>query len=207
MKNISPFLRILPNILTGSRLIFTAVFLALLAVADADRLNDLDISRLNWSFIMFVIGGLTDIADGPLARRLNVTSSFGRSFDPFVDKILIAGGFILLVIKGQHLTYLAWWMVGVILVREAFVTIVRSLSESQGKQFAATWAGKLKMFIQSFTIGTIVMYMAHFQGEMWAVILRNGCVWITVIFTAISAFIYLPRMKHLRLKPKNIRGR
>ena len=203
----SPFLRKLPNILTGSRLIFAAIFLALLAIADAEKLDDLDISRLNWSFIMFVIAGLTDIADGPLARRMNVTSSFGRTFDPFVDKILIAGGFILLALKGPQLTCIAWWMVAVILVREAFVTIVRSLSESQGKQFGATWAGKLKMFLQSFTIGTILMYMAHFQDETWAIILRNGCVWITVIFTAISAFIYLPRMKHLRFKPKNIRER
>ena len=88
----SSFLRALPNILTGSRLFFAAFFLVLLAISDVNELRDEDVTRLNWAFILFVIAGLTDIVDGPLARRMKVTSSFGRSFDPLVDKILIGGG-------------------------------------------------------------------------------------------------------------------
>ena len=33
------------------------------------------------------------------------------------------------------------------------------------KPVIATWAGKLKMFLQSFAIGTVIFFIAHFQGD------------------------------------------
>ena len=201
----SPFYKKLPNIITASRLFFAAGFLVLLILTDRkDLASEITLAphkwKLDWAFVLFVIGGLTDIIDGPLARRWNVTSKFGRSFDPFVDKILSGGGFIMLAWYGSEITLIAWWMVAVILVRELFVTVIRSLSESQGKEFGATWAGKLKMFLQSFAIGTCIIYTAHCQNETWAIWFRNIAVWTAVIFTALSALLYLPRMKHLRFK-------
>ncbi len=201
------FVRSLPNILTASRIFFAAIFLVLLGMTDRQALTNPDmigpeVWKLHWAFAVFVIAGITDILDGPLARKLKVTSQFGRTFDPFVDKILIGGGFIMLAIyEGirTNLTGVAWWMVALILAREVFVTVVRSMSESQGKEFAATWAGKLKMFLQSFTIGTIIIYVADCQGATWAIILRNSMIWITVAFTVFSALIYTQRIQKLRI--------
>lgn len=195
------WLKTIPNILTGSRLFFAGGFLVLLCMADYD--HDLQtgmargVHQLTWSFILFIIAGITDILDGPLARGMGVTSSFGRIFDPLVDKILIAGGFIVMAIIGKALTGIAWWMVALILAREVLVTVVRHLSEAQGKEFGATWAGKLKMFLQSFTLGTIVMFIAYHQKKDWSTPFRDISIWITVIYTAISALIYLPRMKKI----------
>jgi len=197
----SPLLRILPNLLTGSRLFFAAGFVILLYLTNVPPdgiLAPSDVVKLDWAFVLFVVAGITDMLDGPLARRLGVTSQFGRSFDPFVDKILVAGGFILLALFPADITAIHWWMVGVVLAREVLVTILRAISESQGRDFAATWAGKLKMFLQSFAIGTVIMYIAHFQDQTWAIFLRNLSVWIAVIFTAVSALIYLPRLKRPR---------
>ena len=202
----SPLLQKLPNIITGSRLLFATGFLLLLGLSrqkmpdDPTQLGDNIKTWMDWAFVLFVIGGLTDIIDGPLARRLKVTGSFGRRFDPLVDKIFIAGGLILLALYGYKLSGLAWWMVVIILGREIFVTVVRHLSEYQGRQFAATWAGKLKMFLQSFMIGTVVIYIAHCQNKTWALWIRHVAVWTAVVFTVFSGLIYLPRMKHLKLK-------
>ena len=194
-------LKSLPNMLTASRALFAAGFLLLLALTNYDTPPAAaDVAKLDWAFILFVIAGLTDILDGPLARRLNVTSKFGRTFDPFVDKLLILGGFIALALIAPQLTGIAWWMAAIIAAREIWVTAVRHLSESQGTEFGATWAGKLKMFLQSFALGTTVMYVAHFQDRPWALTLRDLSLWTAVGFTAASALIYLPRMKHLRLK-------
>jgi len=198
VKTTSPFIKILPNLVTGSRLFFALAFLILLYLANPHDLQKSDVSRLTWSFIMFVIAGITDILDGPLARHWEVTSAFGRSFDPFVDKILILGGFAMMAFKGQTLTGIAWWMVAVILGREAFVTVMRSLIEAQGKEFGATWAGKLKMFLQSFAIGVILIFLAYHQNKTWARVFRDVSIWLTVIFTALSALIYLPRMRQLK---------
>jgi len=202
----SPYLKMLPNVITGSRLFFAVGFLILLGMSlqnlpeDTTTLDATIKTWLDWSFILFVIGGFTDVLDGPIARRLKVTGRFGRTFDPLVDKIFIAGGLILLALYGYELTGLAWWMVAVILGREIFVTVVRHLSEAQGAPFAATWPGKLKMFLQSFMIGTIIVYIAHCQNETWALWVRHISIAAALTFTVFSGLIYLPRMKHIKLK-------
>jgi len=199
----SPFLKSLPNLITGSRLFFAAGYLILLWCADAARLSEADVNKFDWAFVLFVIAGVTDIIDGPMARSLKVTSSFGRRFDPLVDKILTGGSFIMLALKGQEFTGIAWWMVAVILLREILVSTVRNVSESKGKAFAATWTGKLKMFFQSITIGTIVVCMGHYADvgtDHWAYILRQTCIWVTVIYTALSAILYGPRIKQILVK-------
>ncbi|MCP4711887.1 MAG: hypothetical protein GY869_24975 [Planctomycetes bacterium] len=202
----SPYLKMLPNLITGSRLFFALGFLILLGMSlhnlpeDPTNLDATLITWLNWSFILFVIGGLTDVLDGPIARRLKVTGKFGRTFDPLVDKIFIAGGLILLALFDSKLTGIEWWIVAVILGREIFVTIVRHLSEAQGAAFAATWPGKLKMFLQSFMIGTIIIYIAHYQNQQWALWFRHISIAAALIFTVFSGLIYLPRMKHIKLK-------
>ena len=39
-------------------------------------------------FYLFLVLSITDYLDGYLARNLNVTSSYGKVFDPISDKIL-----------------------------------------------------------------------------------------------------------------------
>jgi len=202
-------LKRVPNILTASRVVFAVAYLVLLLLVDRQALGrgesqDLlawresihsESQKLFWAFVMFVIAGITDVIDGPMARAMNVTSSFGRTFDPFVDKILVGGGFIVFALFPYEIAGLAWWMVGVMLVREILVTVLRSKKESEGKEFGATWAGKVKMFIQSFAIGTIIIYSGYFQNEGWAVIFRDIAIWAAVIFTVLSVLPYLGRLK------------
>lgn len=203
----SGFVRSIPNIITASRMVFAAAFVWLLydtdrsAVLDPQALNE-QVWKLEWAFITFVIAGVTDILDGPLARAMKVTSRFGRCFDPFVDKILVGGGFILLALFDHSISYVTWWMVGLVLAREILVTLVRSMSEARGQAFGASWVGKVKMFLQCFAVATVIMYMAHCQNERWAVIFRNTAVWVAVIFTAFSALSYLNRFRILMQRKK-----
>jgi CDP-diacylglycerol--glycerol-3-phosphate 3-phosphatidyltransferase len=46
---------------------------------------------------LFIIVALTDWADGYLARRLKMTSSFGAFLDPVADKFLICAALLVLV--------------------------------------------------------------------------------------------------------------
>jgi phosphatidylglycerophosphate synthase len=75
-----------------------------------------------------------------------------------------------------------WVVAGIITLREFVMTIVRHIAESRGINFAATAAGKIKMFVQSFTIGTILIKMAHLNDAAWA----N---WLTLIMLIASAAI------------------
>jgi CDP-diacylglycerol--glycerol-3-phosphate 3-phosphatidyltransferase len=181
-------LKLIPNILTFGRLVLTIVFLVMILFApryyaegEVPFPGFLDVA-----FILFVVAGLTDIVDGYTARRLNVASKFGRMVDPLADKILVCGAFICFAIIGQPklfdlsqgvLTAIHWLVAAVLIAREAYVTILRHIAEARGVNFAATVSGKIKMFLQSFAIGTVVIKMAHVQTATW------GYWFTTVTFT------------------------
>jgi CDP-diacylglycerol--glycerol-3-phosphate 3-phosphatidyltransferase len=173
-------LRLVPNILTFGRLVLTVVFLFMILYWPyaAQKPSFLDVA-----FVVFVVAGLTDIIDGITARRFNVTSKFGRMMDPLFDKILVCGTFICFAILGEPklfdfnpvtLAVFQWFVAFVVMAREVYVTVLRHIAEARGINFAATASGKLKMFLQSFAIGTVIIKMAHVPTATWG----N---WFTVI--------------------------
>jgi CDP-diacylglycerol--glycerol-3-phosphate 3-phosphatidyltransferase len=171
-------LKQIPNIITLGRFVLTVVFLVMLfnVPAEYDEGPVPFMGFLDIAFIIFLIAGLTDIVDGTIARKMGVASKFGRMMDPLADKVLVCGSFICFAIIGQPtffdvgpdvLAVIHWGTVAVIIAREVYVTVVRQRAEARGINFAATASGKIKMFLQSFAIGTVVMKMAHIQTETW----------------------------------------
>jgi CDP-diacylglycerol---glycerol-3-phosphate 3-phosphatidyltransferase len=186
-------IKFIPNILTLMRLILTVVFLVMILYIPATPYKH-SVLYIDAVFVLFVIAGLTDIVDGKIARMYNASSKFGRMLDPLVDKVLVCGGFICLAVIGQPrlfnfsttmLAIIQWGIAGIITLREVVMTIVRHIAESRGINFAATPAGKLKMFVQSFAIGTILVKMAHFVEAAWGnwftLIVLIAAVTITII--------------------------
>jgi CDP-diacylglycerol--glycerol-3-phosphate 3-phosphatidyltransferase len=169
-------LRFIPNILTFGRLVLTVVFLVMILYSPGIENNQSKALFLTVAFILFVIAGLTDIVDGIVARRYHVTSKLGRMVDPLADKILVCGSFISFAIIGEPklfnlgpgvLAAIQWSVAGVLIAREAYVTVLRHIAEARGINFAATVSGKLKMFLQSFAIGTVVIKMGHAPTAVW----------------------------------------
>ena len=182
----------IPNILTLGRLILTIVFLIMILYSAqvANKSFFFDIA-----FVLFVIAGLTDVIDGPIARKLNVTSKFGRMLDPLVDKVLVCGAFVCFAIIGEPklfdfnptaMAVIQWSVAGIIILREVYVTALRHIAEARGVNFAATFSGKIKMFLQSFAIGTVVMKMAHVQTATWGYWFTTVTFAIMLIVTVIS---------------------
>ncbi|MFH0963998.1 MAG: CDP-diacylglycerol--glycerol-3-phosphate 3-phosphatidyltransferase [Planctomycetota bacterium] len=177
--------RHLPNLITNSRLLLALVFFVTLSLGTR--------ASLNAAFVIFVVAGLTDILDGYLARHLKATSSFGRVADPFVDKILVCGAFILLLANSE-VGYVRAWMVLVIVGRELLVTAVRSFAESQRKVFAANVLGKLKMFLQSLAIAYTIFALANWREAPWWPKARTvgvALVYVATLATLASGLIYL----------------
>jgi CDP-diacylglycerol---glycerol-3-phosphate 3-phosphatidyltransferase len=197
-------IRFVPNILTAARLVLALVILGMILYVPTYQKNETPVvySRyLDWLFALFLIACLTDAIDGKIARKYNVASKLGRMLDPLVDKVLICGGFIALAIVGQPklfdfstttLTIIQWGIAGIITLRELVMTIVRHIAESRGINFAATAAGKLKMVVQSFAIGTILVKMAHFPDAAWG----N---WFTLfVLTAAAVLTIVSAMPSMR---------
>jgi phosphatidylglycerophosphate synthase len=96
--------------------------------------------------------------------------------DPLVDKILVCGAFACFAIirvptlfdwGPGTLAAVQWGVVAILVVREAYVTILRHMAEAHGVNFGAVAAGKIKMFLQSFAIGTVLIKTAHVQTAEW----------------------------------------
>ena len=203
----------LPNQITLARLGLAIIFFILLSWFQA---GDLESSRwmLTVCFWIFLIAALTDVLDGFLARMMKQVTSFGRIVDPVVDKVMVCGAFIFFASEhfsdgNQNISGVAPWMVIVILVRELLVSAIRSHSEAEGQDFGADWSGKLKMFVQSVTICVVLGQLAWFHklrpDELaWV---RVGCVWLTVIITALSTLTYARRARAFLLSSAALGGK
>jgi len=198
--------RQVPNIITVSRLALTIVFFFLLHVHEKDTFT-----RQMWiGFVVFVVAALTDAIDGYLARKWKVESVFGRIVDPFVDKILIVGAFILFssdefvnvaALKyfpdARNITGVAPWMCVVLIAREFLITGIRGVAEAKGVDFSADWAGKVKMIVQSIAVGAIMVDLALTGQNSFVRITRDITIWTTVVVTALSAITYIVRARRL----------
>ena len=134
-------LKLLPNILTLGRFVLTVIFLIMILLSPPRYAQgELPFPDfLDIAFILFVIAGLTDMVDGAIARKLGVASKFGRMMDPLADKALVCGSFICFAIIGQPklfglpdttMSIIQWAVAGIIILREAYVTILRHVAEA-----------------------------------------------------------------------------
>ena len=181
------------NQLTLSRLVLTVFFVAIISSGPWKWLG---LQHMTWSLMLFVIATSTDALDGYLARRWQQVSALGRILDPFVDKIIICGGFICLIPEPD--SGLAAWMVTLIIARELLITVVRSFLEQHGADFSASWSGKIKMILQSVTVGYILFYLGPREyfttlDDHTAKVVRDLLIWATLISTVYSGWIYVRR--------------
>ncbi|APD47255.1 CDP-alcohol phosphatidyltransferase family protein [Synechococcus sp. CS-602] len=93
------------------------------------------------AWILLLLGGLSDWADGALARRAGGGSAWGARLDPLTDKILISAPLLWLGASGG----LPLWAVWLLLARELLVSGWRA---GQGDGGPASRAGKAKTVLQ-----------------------------------------------------------
>lgn len=189
----------LANQITLFRLALAVGFFAVLSTASADALLRERV-LLVWAFWLFLVAALADVLDGYVARALSQETTFGRIVDPVVDKVLVCGAFIFFASSqfadpatSVNRSGVAPWMVVLILVRELLVSAIRSHVESTGADFRAVWIGKLKMLVQSTTIGVILGRLAWFPAVTWLETAARALVWLTVVVTFASMLAYLGR--------------
>ena len=179
-----------PNKISAARLLLSCVLFVLIPL------------HYYWlALILFVVAAGTDWIDGWYARKFNQVTQLGRILDPFCDKILICGAYILLAVEMNDLfpwfAQITGWMAVVVVGRELLVTVLRSLIEGAGGDFSAKMAGKLKMVFQCVAVGSCLVALAIKAGSAsvvlpiwleWSVI---GSVWLSVVSTLHSGYLYL----------------
>ncbi|MFH1253858.1 MAG: CDP-alcohol phosphatidyltransferase family protein [bacterium] len=72
----------------------------------------------NWAFGFFVVGAITDLLDGYLARLFDTQTNLGRMLDPVADKIFLVSSFFSLSFISTPSFHIPSWFVYLLLFRE-----------------------------------------------------------------------------------------
>lgn len=102
------------------------------------------------SILLFLFATITDYLDGYLARKWGISSEFGEFMDPLADKILVGSAFISFTLIPD--LRIPFWLVGLILLREVTVTLMRVAAVRKRRPIATVYSGKLKTAWQMFSI-------------------------------------------------------
>jgi len=186
-----------PNVLTAARLVLAIVVFVLLQLREPQFLA---------AFVVFVIAAATDWVDGYWARRFGQVTQVGRVFDPFVDKIIICGAFILLAAEPR--SGIAPWMAVLVVARELLVTGLRSFIEQSGGDFSAKMSGKLKMVFQCVAAGGAMLALVEprpdwLQWKQWLDWALLISVWTALVLTVYSGFVYVAVAAKYRRAPED----
>ena len=132
-----------------------------------------------------IISGLTDAADGIIARRFNMITDLGKALDPFADKLTQAAVVVCLVIRYNEI----WWLVAalfmLIVIKEITLLILALLFLKKGQDLGgAKWFGKVSTIV--FYILVIVLIGLPYIAT-WAAAIMIG---IMFVFNAMAFFLY-----------------
>jgi CDP-diacylglycerol--glycerol-3-phosphate 3-phosphatidyltransferase len=135
----------IPNQLTIIRIILTPVFVFLFIQDDFTY-------RLIASIVFFV-AAFTDWYDGYYARRFQSVTRWGQFMDPLADKILVSSALVVFA----YMKFLYWWMIFIIIGRDALITYLRSFALHIGKPIITSVVAKWKTFLQmGFILGFLI---------------------------------------------------
>ncbi|MBT3502244.1 MAG: CDP-diacylglycerol--glycerol-3-phosphate 3-phosphatidyltransferase [Candidatus Marinimicrobia bacterium] len=146
---------------------------------------------------IFIVASITDAYDGYYARKYDQVTPEGKFLDPLADKILVSSAFISFALMG----IIEFWMVGLILFRDLFVTGLRMAMERKGLSMVTSNIAKAKTAIQMITISfTLIILGLKALSLAWAIpmldivkeyhLVYNLTLMVT-IFTVITGVIYL----------------
>ena len=96
-----------PNLLSVLRLLGVPLFLWLLLGPHADVA----------ALVVLTLSGISDWADGVLARRLNQASRLGELLDPLADRLYILAALVGLTLRD----IIPWWLAGLIVLRDVIL--------------------------------------------------------------------------------------
>ena len=99
------------------------------------------------AFIFFTVSGITDIADGCIARKFNLISNFGKLMDPLADKLTQISTIASLTI----IDIIPIWILAVVLLKELIMIAGASFLYGKDVVVYSKWYGKL---------ATVLFYVA-----------------------------------------------
>lgn len=185
----------IPNVLTISRILVTPPLLLLLL---SESLVGQTIG-----LVLFILAAISDYLDGKIARSYEVKSRLGQFLDPFADKVLVLGTFVVLILILPEVV--SWWGVLLIAIRDVAVTGMRSWAEARGRSLRTLQLARAKTAVQlTFLISILLLVIV---AKLPGAIGRGGAwllgTWVpyafflgVVAFTVLTGVLYIIRQEY-----------
>lgn len=219
----------LPNLITAARIAASPLIAALPFVHS--------VGWRGFAFVLYIVTAVSDAVDGKLARSRGEVTDLGRLLDPLADKLLLFATFVpMFLLQGpvgdpvlallpavpeqsQHPfvtwglapIFTPWWVLLIVVGREVFMTVFRTVANRRGVVIDAHGVGKWKAGFQYTWVGSayfvfvlgalptgfvrfdpIARFISHLNGMIGAVTMV-----IAVILTVYSLLVYLYRYRAL----------
>ncbi len=187
---IQVFLVTIPNFITIARLISVPLIVWLMI---ADRFVE--------ATIMFVIAGISDAADGFIAKRFGATSELGAYLDPVADKALLVSVFITLGFRDL----LPAWLIILVVSRDLFIIggMLLAYILSNPMPVKPLWVSKANTTAQIVLIGFV---LADRSGAMALTLPIYATVLGVAALTVVSAGAYLVEwVRHMAGGPGEVK--
>ncbi len=163
------------------------------------------------SACLFIIGAISDMVDGKMARKRNLVTNFGKFMDPLADKFLTDAALILLSTKtaANGSFYLYPFLTVLFIGRDLAMDGLRMMAATKGKVLAANIWGKVKTVVLMIVIPFVFLngfpfnYLSIFSNGTWdgnfeyTYVITNVMVAIALFFSLLSMVIYFKQNWHV----------
>ena len=154
-----------PNALSVLRLLGVPLFLWLLLGPEADE----------WAVVVLMISGLTDWADGKLARLLDQSSRLGALLDPAADRLYIVSTLIALALR----EIIPLWIVVLLVGREVVLGLALLVLRHYGyPPLQVHYLGKAATLLLLYAFPGLMLA----DGDSWFARLLEPFAWALTIW-------------------------
>lgn len=169
-------MRHLPNLISALRIVLVAPLI--LAIVDA---------RFAMALWIAAIAGVSDAADGFLARHFDWRSKLGALLDPLADKLLLVAAYLTLAEVGRVVFALAW----LVLARDAAIVLGALFYERVIGDFEArpSLLSKTNTLVQILYV-LVTLFAACLA---WHAPWLRQLGWVVAVTTVVSGADYLAR--------------
>lgn len=138
------------------------------------------------AFIFFTISGITDIADGFIARKFNLVSNFGKLMDPLADKLTQIATLTSLVLTN----IIPIWILLIVFLKEFIMICGASFLYGKDVVVYSKWYGKLATVLFYISIVVSLLLKQFEINGIWEY-LDLGLYSFALIATIFSLIMYV----------------
>lgn len=165
-----------PNLITVVRFLLIPVFIGLVVSGHP-----------GWALVTLVVLGVSDWADGFIARRFDQGSKLGKALDPIADRLAIIAIVLSLVLVGL----LPWPSVAIIVLVDAVLALLSFLWFRGNPDLDVTWTGKVRSALLFVGLPLLLFSSTSWASQHdWIRVLALVFVWAGTVGHVVAGVQY-----------------